>query len=137
MSNYTGADLSTVARARLSKDGEKILCDKKHQCSGVLGEIGIVSAIGSDGEEREKLIVLPEGIGAQRNGTWRHTKRPDWRGNPCSGRINGKRVKFWERPFSVWGTAAHRLAEYYLPVPVVCPRCKRVNLLTDALLPRP
>jgi hypothetical protein len=137
MSTYTSADLSVTGVARIASDGKRILCDKRNQCSGVLGEVGVCSADYQDEHIEETLIVLPGGVASQKNGVWRKTKRPGWRGENAFARIGGKTFKFTEKPASFWGTKQTRLSDYVLPVPVVCPRCKRVNLITDALLPRP
>jgi hypothetical protein len=131
---YSRHDLSSLGRARLAKDGLRILCDARYQCSGVLGEVGTASAPEMGIEET--LIVLPPNVAPQRDGTWRNTKRPSWRGEKGRLKLKGKVYKFADKPATFWGTSKSRINDYVLPVEIACPRCKRVNLITDALLPR-
>lgn len=146
MNQYTTADLTMKCRARVAKDGTRIMCDARNRCGGVLGEIGKVSAFVpiNEGELtdeiKETLIILPAGFAGLKNGTWRQTRRPAWRGQTRLSLLMGGRrvtVKDSDKPITIWGMIRHQLAEYILPVEVVCPRCKRVNLITDALIPRP
>jgi hypothetical protein len=146
MNDFSAADLTVQCRARVAKDGRRILCDARNNCSGVLGELmPATSEIEHgevDGEDvqivEETVIVLPAGIAPTKAGPWRRTQRPEWRGETRHLKHHGKAMKFSDKPVTVWGT--HRFnscADYILPVEVVCPRCKRVNLITDALIPRP
>jgi hypothetical protein len=157
MSEFSARDLSMNAHARLGADGKRILCGAIRQrapdgtlrfcCGGEMGEVGTVRAEwthdhGDGCEERmeleETLIVLPRDVAPQRNcSTWRRTKRPLFR---CEKQLRlmckGRRIKWVEKTETYWGGGGQRFSDFVLPVEVVCPRCKRVNLITDALLPR-
>ncbi len=158
MSEFSARDLSMTAQARLGADGKRILCGAIRQraldgtlrfcCGGEVGRMSTMSAewgpdLGASLEERirngldKPLIVLARATAPQMNcGAWRRTNRPLSRCVPRAWIIvEGRRRKF-DKSETYWGGEGQKFRDFTLPVEVVCPRCKRVNLITDALLLR-
>lgn len=146
-----------VPLARIGKDGKSIRCGagvttdatgaQRYTCGGELGARWYEEDTRDDDPRWWSFghgFYLPKEFGLDANGDfYRVTKRPHYRTEGLEGgvaivsakqagapRVRPKPIKRIDRQCSDWGDAG----TFVLPVRVLCPECKRLNLITESLI---
>jgi hypothetical protein len=144
-----------VPLARIGRDGKSIRCGacvitdatgaRRHTCPEKLGERWFEEQADDDAGTFwcGYGFYLPAKFGLDPNGLfYRVTKRPQYRTEGVTfvfltGRGAGKRIAAPSHPIKQigrqstdWGEAG----EFVLPVQVLCPDCKKLNLITESLI---
>lgn len=143
--------------ARIGRDGESVRCGAgvttdatgapRYTCGEKLGARWYEEQF-DESEPRYYWagygFYLPKEFGLDANGAfYRHTKRPHYRTegknrhiclissrHPVTPRVRPKPTKQIDREFTDWGDAG----TFVLPICVMCPRCKKLNLITESLI---
>ncbi len=149
--------------ARIGNDGETVRCaanftvaaggSKRYQCGEPLGTRYIERDVPVDGyqDETGELVDVLDDVAGFRlpakfgyeadGGFYRVTQRPHYRTEGyeipvlCSRggkwpQIRAQRKKVVERTNSFWGEGG----DLVLPIAILCPRCARLNLISESLL---
>jgi hypothetical protein len=141
--------------ARIGKDGKSVRCGagvttdatgaRRYTCGEKLGERWFEEQANDDAGTFwcGYGFYLPEKFGSDRNGLfYRVTGRPHYRTEGTDDLVflrsksgggiikRGKPKKHIDRQYTDWGDAG----TFVLPLQVLCPECKRLNLITDSLI---